>query len=157
MIRRPPRSTRAGTLLPYTTLVRSTNRYGILDVVEDAGAEKGGRRARAKGLVEIGVADKARNQPRLVRVRSQIDDFQNVAAFQQPRVGVLGEELGEPGAIADAGAARRILIGLRIGRVFRPTELVCHHAEGPPVRSEEHTSELQSPMRTSYAVFCLQQ
>src|SRR3546814_2321116 len=113
MIRRPPRSTRAGTLLPYTTLVRSTNRYGILDVVEDAGAEKGGRLARAKGLVEIGVADKARNQPRLVRVRSQIDDFQNVAAFQQPRVGVLGE------------------------------------------RSEEHTSELQSLIRNSYAVFCL--
>src|SRR3546814_7142631 len=25
----------------------------------------------------------------------------------------------------------------------------------PPVRSEEHTSELQSLMRTSYAVFCL--
>src|SRR3546814_6446755 len=25
-----------------------------------------------------------------------------------------------------------------------------------PHRSEEHTSELQSPMRTSYAVFCLQ-
>src|SRR3546814_2020332 len=26
----------------------------------------------------------------------------------------------------------------------------------PPVRSEEHTSELQSLMRISYAVFCLQ-
>src|SRR3546814_2041835 len=26
---------------------------------------------------------------------------------------------------------------------------------GPPVRSEEHTSELQSLMRISYAVFCL--
>src|SRR3546814_6328958 len=25
----------------------------------------------------------------------------------------------------------------------------------PPIRSEEHTSELQSLMRTSYAVFCL--
>src|SRR3546814_6716128 len=27
--------------------------------------------------------------------------------------------------------------------------------EGPRARSEEHTSELQSLMRTSYAVFCL--
>src|SRR3546814_3649224 len=27
----------------------------------------------------------------------------------------------------------------------------------PPARSEEHTSELQSLMRTSYAVFCLKQ
>src|SRR3546814_2871967 len=29
------------------------------------------------------------------------------------------------------------------------------HAIGVPLRSEEHTSELQSLMRTSYAVFCL--
>src|SRR3546814_5997334 len=28
-------------------------------------------------------------------------------------------------------------------------------AVGPPERSEEHTSELQSLMRISYAVFCL--
>src|SRR3546814_6472760 len=32
-----------------------------------------------------------------------------------------------------------------------PTEL----ASGSPTRSEEHTSELQSLMRISYAVFCL--
>src|SRR3546814_3390400 len=32
---------------------------------------------------------------------------------------------------------------------------VCAKAEGPPLqRSEEHTSELQSLMRISYAVFC---
>src|SRR3546814_7596826 len=30
---------------------------------------------------------------------------------------------------------------------------MCHAAE--PLRSEEHTSELQSLMRISYAVFCL--
>src|SRR3546814_9220395 len=29
------------------------------------------------------------------------------------------------------------------------------HAFGKPIRSEEHTSELQSLMRISYAVFCL--
>src|SRR3546814_7968189 len=33
-----------------------------------------------------------------------------------------------------------------------------HEAETPAItRSEEHTSELQSLMRTSYAVFCLRQ
>src|SRR3546814_5974611 len=31
------------------------------------------------------------------------------------------------------------------------------HALGTAVRSEEHTSELQSLMRNSYAVFCLKQ
>src|SRR3546814_4643428 len=42
-----------------------------------------------------------------------------------------------------------------------PAYSCSHHARqnaGPPPcrhRSEEHTSELQSPMRISYAVFCL--
>src|SRR3546814_14306974 len=31
MIRRPPRSTRTDTLFPYTTLFRSTNKYGFLE------------------------------------------------------------------------------------------------------------------------------
>src|SRR3546814_1337263 len=34
------------------------------------------------------------------------------------------------------------------------TELVLQDVQ-PPERSEEHTSELQSPMRISYAVFCV--
>src|SRR3546814_4781987 len=32
---------------------------------------------------------------------------------------------------------------------------VVHHKDSDAFRSEEHTSELQSLMRTSYAVFCL--
>src|SRR3546814_10491813 len=31
----------------------------------------------------------------------------------------------------------------------------AHRPAAPPARSEEHTSELQSLMRISYAVFCL--
>src|SRR3546814_6555158 len=40
---------------------------------------------------------------------------------------------------------------------IKPKILVCHGWEDPiaPPRSEEHTSELQSLMRISYAVFCL--
>src|SRR3546814_4860304 len=37
----------------------------------------------------------------------------------------------------------------------RPASPACP-ANRPPPRSEEHTSELQSLMRSSYAVFCLQ-
>src|SRR3546814_4692708 len=37
-------------------------------------------------------------------------------------------------------------------RIIRPTAFAM---ETPALRSEEHTSELQSLMRTSYAVFCL--
>src|SRR3546814_1897356 len=37
---------------------------------------------------------------------------------------------------------------------YRPSRIVIDGASGHP-RSEEHTSELQSLMRNSYAVFCL--
>src|SRR3546814_7106151 len=43
--------------------------------------------------------------------------------------------------------------GLR--REFRRHPPSCHCRLGRHWRSEEHTSELQSLMRTSYAVFCL--
>src|SRR3546814_6351983 len=33
--------------------------------------------------------------------------------------------------------------------------IIRHTSPSPQIRSEEHTSELQSLMRTSYAVFCL--
>src|SRR3546814_1580393 len=53
--------------------------------------------------------------------------------------------------------------GLRIDRIFAPSIAqkitIDLEALGMPqygvVRSEEHTSELQSLMRISYAVFCL--
>src|SRR3546814_6268244 len=38
--------------------------------------------------------------------------------------------------------------------LFRMTRSANYRQAGP-IRSEEHTSELQSLMRTSYAVFCL--
>src|SRR3546814_10774270 len=54
-----------------------------------------------------------------------------------------------------------------VGHVGRDAEMreqrigLEHHVDRPPVRpdarSEEHTSELQSLMRISYAVFCLKQ
>src|SRR3546814_1534461 len=38
---------------------------------------------------------------------------------------------------------------------LRPSLYGLWHPAGCPLRSEEHTSELQSLMRISYAVFCL--
>src|SRR3546814_1826922 len=60
------------------------------------------------------------------------------------------QELGDPvvGEVA-LGAARREQPGR--GDLDRPRALPT----GRPPRSEEHTSELQSLMRISYAVFCL--
>src|SRR3546814_7613184 len=52
----------------------------------------------------------------------------------------------------------QIYRAIQQGRLFRPLCLLWHpgirHVSGDE-RSEEHTSELQSLMRISYAVFCL--
>src|SRR3546814_7988174 len=90
MIRRPPRSTRTDTLVPYTTLFRS------LDAVLYRGELPRGELETIVGTGE--------RQAR--RVASALID-----------IGVLSSESSR--------------------------------------RSEEHTSELQSLMRNSYAVFCL--
>src|SRR3546814_10526828 len=91
MIRRPPRSTRTDTLVPYTTLVRS------LDVVLGVGPQS------------------------------------LVAAH------------------GDAVVDDDLVVG--DGRQLRGSG--CQAFTTTDVRSEEHTSELQSLMRISYAVFCL--
>src|SRR3546814_10467676 len=58
-----------------------------------------------------------------------------------------GDDAFEPGQLLEAGER------FRVGDRFIP-----HAADvmQPGMRSEEHTSELQSLMRISYAVFCLQ-
>src|SRR3546814_10140580 len=95
MIRRPPRSTRTDTLVPYTTRFRSI--------------------AQAQAVV-------GRNQ----------ETHADVIAELEGRADLL---VGE-GGVGECGGANA---GLDV----------------EALRSEEHTSELQSLMRNSYAVFCL--
>src|SRR3546814_8847603 len=52
-----------------------------------------------------------------------------------------------------AGASTLANIGA--GWMQNPVNPFAYSSMGPIVRSEEHTSELQSLMRISYAVFCL--
>src|SRR3546814_10103922 len=56
--------------------------------------------------------------------------------------------LGLAGVAADSAADRPH------SHIHAPAEIEEDHG---PLRSEEHTSELQSLMRISYAVFCLKQ
>src|SRR3546814_9720549 len=61
---------------------------------------------------------------------------------------------------SDAGTLLAALYARGIGRQFHgpmPVDIVREGGEAAVVRarSEEHTSELQSLMRISYAVFCL--
>src|SRR3546814_5489081 len=127
MIRRPPRSTRTDTLFPYTTLFRSHD-----DHLLDAGHTAIGVH---RAFERIGVA------PEPAREESG-GPFRH--ARQNGRTGeeddiMLGlDPADEEPAVAPRPAA--VVLGRRLRR---------------QIRSEEHTSELQSLMRISYAVFCL--
>src|SRR3546814_3326191 len=115
MIRRPPRSTRTDTLLPYATLVRSA--------ADDAAA----RPFRHPGAAPFLYAWRARTGDHARR--------QAVVAADRRRRCARNRQ-----AFARNPAHRRAIAAPRAR--FR-------------ARSEEHTSELQSLMRISYAVFCL--
>src|SRR3546814_3573962 len=76
--------------------------------------------------------------------------------------GVLAERLalrprGEPGTLAGAAGAAPAKVGQSEGRFAVAAVLGAQQRKQRGVlrRSEEHTSELQSLMRISYAVFCL--
>src|SRR3546814_7385298 len=97
--------------------------------------------------------------------RSQADLRAYAGDPRRGRAGVAGPLLPRPAAAAatDADRAGRAA-GRRAGRHHRVVRravaaLVRHRSRIRPAvaagRSEEHTSELQSLMRISYAVFCL--
>src|SRR3546814_9907614 len=127
MIRRPPRSTRTDTLFPYTTLFRSVKDRGEHHVVFDA--EHLGRH-----VGEL-LRDCAEDVPvasgfpgRVYSCRKRMDEGVHVG-----RVKVV---------LLVPGRGREHDVGIDAGR---------RHPE-VDIRSEEHTSELQSLMRISYSV-----
>src|SRR3546814_1735194 len=77
-----------------------------------------------------------------------LDPLPGVARAEPPQVGAPVRPWCDAGCPAGRDGALR--------RDRRRTEDQDHQQEGPArFRSEEHTSELQSLMRISYAVFCL--
>src|SRR3546814_5066020 len=140
MIRRPPRSTRTDTLLPYTTLFRSARAEQPRDV-------RGQRRAGIAVMpLEMGSHDPRRlaeRQPQQHEADDHIGDLAEVAHVEKLR-----REAAEHRDRARRRAQQRAPPHA-IRQIARGDDR--EHAE----RSEEHTSELQSLMRISYAVFCL--
>src|SRR3546814_1918794 len=133
MLRRPPRSTRTCTLFPYTTLFRSA-----LAVVAE-GADRDG------AFLGLALADD-----------EQIGDF-GEAVFADLVVDLLVPEVAF-GADARRGELRHRILRIIVGVADDRRDHRLHRREPgreAAGRSEEHTSELQSLMRISYAVFCL--
>src|SRR3546814_4952712 len=131
MIRRPPRSTRTDTLFPYTTLFRSftavceLRKLPYIFINSDI--------PDAKGLAYIG--------PHLFK--------SGYLAGQLVRYGLKQGKVLIVNISKEIDAYHHLL---RKEEGFR-AYLDATNKEGS--RSEEHTSELQSLMRISYAVFCL--
>src|SRR3546814_7245052 len=83
-------------------------------------------------------------------------DVTPVGGADPVTVGLCAEDLGE-GAILHNRLQQASEVGdLELVGAEAAAILVVRGLGSPPVRSEEHTSELQSLMRISYAVFCLQ-
>src|SRR3546814_5744539 len=127
MIRRPPRSTRTDTLFPYTTLFRSLD-HGLRRLI----ARIGGTGFRDDtALDEYGLLERL--------------------AFK----GGSAPHLGRGQAPLIKGDGCRKPDGCRRLRLLKDAPRQCAGERAQIIRSEEHTSELQSLMRNSYAVFCL--
>src|SRR3546814_7934745 len=90
--------------------------------------------------------------------------FENWIVRQQGIGGIISAA-GSGGTAMVTPAMRRLPIGLpkvmistvasgNVGQYVGPSDILMMYSV-TDVRSEEHTSELQSLMRISYAVFCL--
>src|SRR3546814_2788443 len=140
MIRRPPRSTRTDTLFPYTTLFRSQTAFVF------------GSTAAALTLL---------SSPWLrawIRVKLAKHLFRHRYDYRAEWVRFT-DTLGRP--YADAAPLDERIVKAIADLTESPGGLLLVPEDADLGfgaawnRSEEPTSELQSLMRTSYAVFCL--
>src|SRR3546814_8913930 len=125
MIRRPPRSTRTDTLFPYTTLFRSDAQLAQQTVVL--------RERLAKG--------ETLDQIRADAFAVTREAGKRVMGMRHFDVQLVGGAILHEGKVAE----------MRTGEGKTLVATLAAYLN----RSEEHTSELQSLMRISYAVFCL--
>src|SRR3546814_9845175 len=142
MIRRPPRSTRTDTRFPYTTLFRSPD-------LDHEPAPLVGRCQQPRIPAETrpsGLPVGKNNGDRTLLARNRLPPEPAYVSRRKAHsvVGILLHSRG------DGWPERRGPIGPTASRRPIPTYVLPCCA-----RSEEHTSELQSLMRISYAVFCL--
>src|SRR3546814_6248529 len=138
MIRRPPRSTRTDTLFPYTTLFRSQSHHG------------GHRRSDQIGIAQHAeINKKDRPGEGIGKVMSDSDCHRRLADA------AYADDGNEAVGMQARGKLQNILVSPdHSGRAGR--QIAVRKARQPRgFRSEEHTSELQSLMRISYAVLCL--
>src|SRR3546814_1484661 len=102
----------------------------------DAGA---GQPQRRKERIEIGDATTADEREGAAEAAAEVLEGRQQGRLNPHRVGTVGDR-------------QQRAVDVEKKRIVIRRDL-CQRTGGK--RSEEHTSELQSPMRISYAVFCL--
>src|SRR3546814_2315326 len=127
----PPRSNLTDTLFPYTTLFRSILKTQLI-------GDFGGRNSRVCQL-PLGM-----HELLLVHDGDGSEAQEFLAGLTEPR----GIHLQNLTIIADL----QIASDFPLDKAAKARDEIERRARH---RSEEHTSELQSLMRISYAVFCL--
>src|SRR3546814_2266587 len=94
----------------------------------------------------------APSQSPIFRVRgTDLPPLESRDPFRHEHIEFMEVDVGQDWR--DDTALRSAAVGPGVNPVFHNTRL--KHAADQADRSEEHTSELQSLMRISYAVFCL--
>src|SRR3546814_4624875 len=126
MIRRPPRSTRTDTLFPYTTLFRSP-----------------AQPTNTPGKIEV-LEFFAYTCPHCSAIEPLVEKWEKTLP---PSVVVHPVPVAFNASMVDLQKLFYSLVSL--------DRMDLHSQVFKAIRSEEHTSELQSLMRISYAVFCL--
>src|SRR3546814_1175847 len=144
MIRRQPGSTRTDTLFPYTTLFRSG--------VAPAAVRRRGLLLAGKPAPVVGVFGPARAH----RVADPARGF-HVRRGQAGAARAIPADRGGAAVAGGADHRARVRPAQRLAGRHRHAAAAAGRLARPAgARSEEHTSELQSLMRISYAVFCLE-
>src|SRR3546814_1669468 len=138
MSRRPPRSTRTDTLVPYPTLFRSR-----LLRAPRRRAPPHGRGRLARRPFDVCVPSHREVHPGAQLRRSPVRELSLADSDRQ-------QSAGRP-----AQLGRQLYRFLTRTDVLAAVTIAILCAAFLLERSEEHTSELQSLMRISYAVFCL--
>src|SRR3546814_1442811 len=139
MIRQPPRSTRSYTLFPYPTLFRSRvlpagkRNFIASDESCPLGVRHQVQSGKPSGRAILSGEGRARH-----RIKQEgHDDWRDMVIALLAHHAQAHHLTGRIHFV-------KIVEAQKVGHAFAP------------IRSEEHTSELQSLMRNSYAAFCLQ-
>src|SRR3546814_3048590 len=139
MIRRPPRSTRTDTLFPYTTLFRSVDLIWLLTVLANFRFERPTSGGPQKQIIG-GAVDQSH------RLGDRVSDLRKPVLAAGDFICGMRPDAAQPAF--DGGSAKCV-------RKIDRKAFFGFDFQIARMRSEEHTSELQSLMRISYAVFCL--